>query len=181
SPGPADRVGLELRPRGQPGPAAQAPPVQPQPAPPAPGAGPARGRRRRDRVDVRRRRDREAVATHDGREGVGLKRRGGPVPADRVAIVTGGAGHLGGARARGLAEDGVRLALLDRDSLRLLKAVEGLRAAGATCLGHTLDLADGPEVARAVAAVTQDLGAPAILVNCAGISPKREGKPPAVE
>jgi NAD(P)-dependent dehydrogenase (short-subunit alcohol dehydrogenase family) len=98
-----------------------------------------------------------------------------------VAVITGGAGHLGGAIARRLAEDGVRLALFDRDSLRLLQAVEGLRAAGATAFGHTLDLADGPELARAVAAVTQDLAAPAILVNCAGISPKREGRPPSVE
>lgn len=96
-------------------------------------------------------------------------------------MITGGAGHLGGAVARRLAEDGVRLALLDNDSLRLLRAVDGLRAAGAACLGHTLDLADGPEVARAVTAVTQDLGAPSILVNCAGISPKRDGRPPAVE
>ena len=99
----------------------------------------------------------------------------------RVAIITGGAGHLGGAIAKRLAGDGCRLALLDRDPLRLLKAVEGLQAGGATCRAHTLDLANGEEVARAVAAVREDLGEPAILVNCAGISPKRDGRPPAVE
>jgi 3-oxoacyl-[acyl-carrier protein] reductase len=97
----------------------------------------------------------------------------------RVAVVTGGAGHLGAAVASRLARDGLRLALIDRDADRVARAAETLSATGATCRGYRGDVEVPDEVAAAVAAAQRDLGDPLVLVTCAGLSPKRQGGPPA--
>lgn len=61
----------------------------------------------------------------------------------RVALVTGGAGHIGRAMAAGLTEAGARVALLDRgeDVVEVAKRFDG-------ATGHVADLAD-ESVARA--------------------------------
>lgn len=82
----------------------------------------------------------------------------------RTAIVTGGASGLGAASARALADAGARVAIFDR--------AEDKGRAWAQEIGGTFfacDVADGPSGQEAVDAVVAQLGAPSVLVNCAGI------------
>ena len=86
--------------------------------------------------------------------------------AGSVAIVTGGASGLGAATAEALAAAGLKVALFD------LNAEAG--AAKAAELGgtfHSVDVSDAASVKTAMDAVTAELGAPRVLVNCAGIGP----------
>jgi NAD(P)-dependent dehydrogenase (short-subunit alcohol dehydrogenase family) len=82
--------------------------------------------------------------------------------AGKTAIVTGGRGDLGGATAALLAEHGAKVASLD---------VAGIPA-GAThenISEYDVDVTSEDSVAKTIRRVTDDLGAPDILVNAAGI------------
>jgi 3-oxoacyl-[acyl-carrier protein] reductase len=83
----------------------------------------------------------------------------------RLALVTGAAGGLGLAVARGLAEDGCRLVMVDHDRPRLEAAVH--EVAGAR--GLALDIADAAAVEAAAGALVAEAGAVTVLVNNAGI------------
>jgi 3-oxoacyl-[acyl-carrier protein] reductase len=84
----------------------------------------------------------------------------------RVAFVTGAAGALGGAIARGLLEQGHRVALLDADR----GAVEALgRKLGADVLALACDVSDAAQVKSACEEVRKKWGPIDILVNNAGI------------
>lgn len=93
---------------------------------------------------------------------------------DRSALVTGAASGLGRAIALGLAEDGARVACLDRDE-------QGNRdtaaAIGPDATTQTVDVADPADVDVAVDAVATEWGRIDIAVNCAGIG----GRSPAVD
>lgn len=81
----------------------------------------------------------------------------------RVAFVTGGAGGIGSAICRGLAADGRAVAVADLSQ----EAAEKV-AADIDGIGVALDVTDPDSVAAAVAETTEKLGAPDIVVNCAG-------------
>lgn len=84
--------------------------------------------------------------------------------AGRTAFVTGGGSGLGAATARALAAAGARVAIFDRD------ASKGQAVAGEIGgLFFACDVADEAVAGRAVNDATAALGAPAVLVNCAGI------------
>ncbi|MDU8911763.1 SDR family NAD(P)-dependent oxidoreductase [Aestuariicoccus sp. MJ-SS9] len=83
-----------------------------------------------------------------------------------TAIVTGGASGLGAATAEKLAAQGLRVALFD------LNEVEGhAQAERLSALFVKVDVADPASVASGMDAVEDALGAPRVLVNCAGIGP----------
>jgi 2-hydroxycyclohexanecarboxyl-CoA dehydrogenase len=88
----------------------------------------------------------------------------------RVAVVTGGAGGIGEAIARTLAEAGAAVALLDRDADRL----ERLAALGP---GVAVDVGDAASVAAGIRAVEERVGPVDVLVNSAGIASARLGMP----
>ena len=82
----------------------------------------------------------------------------------QAAIVTGGASGLGGATASALAAAGAKVAIFDvQDEAGEKKAKEigGLYV--------KTNVADGPSVESSVKAVVEKLGAPRVVVNCAGI------------
>ena len=81
------------------------------------------------------------------------------------AIVTGGAGGIGQAICRRLAEEGVRVGVLD---LRADSATEVARSIGNGATAHACDIADHAAVATAVAAFEAAAGPIDILVNNAG-------------
>lgn len=87
----------------------------------------------------------------------------------RVAIVTGAARGIGAATAVRLAAEGRAVAVLDLDETACADTVDTVTAAGGRALAVAADVADAAQVERAVARVTDELGAPTILVNNAGV------------
>lgn len=92
--------------------------------------------------------------------------------AGKVVIVTGAASGMGRATARLFADEGARVAVLDRDADGVLAVadeitdVHGRDAAAA----FTLDLARPEDIPKVVDEVVDRLGPVAILVNNAGIA-----------
>jgi NAD(P)-dependent dehydrogenase (short-subunit alcohol dehydrogenase family) len=80
----------------------------------------------------------------------------------RVAVITGGAGHLGRAMTEALLELGAKVALVDRDPAATNAAAQ---AHGAGCAGFPLDLADDAAVQALPASVKAKLGRLDILIN----------------
>lgn len=87
----------------------------------------------------------------------------------RVAVVTGGARGIGAAVAKRLAQDGMAVAVLDLDSAACQPVVDEIVAAGGQAMAVGCNVADEAEVAAAVDRIAQELGAPTVLVNNAGI------------
>jgi NAD(P)-dependent dehydrogenase (short-subunit alcohol dehydrogenase family) len=91
---------------------------------------------------------------------------------DRVAIVTGGGGAIGGAMAHALAAAQVRVAVWD---LRVDSAEERalqIRDEGGTACGVGCDVLDADQVASALERTVSSLGPVDILINGAGGSRK---------
>jgi 3-oxoacyl-[acyl-carrier protein] reductase len=88
----------------------------------------------------------------------------------RTAIVTGAARGIGAAVARRLSEDGFAVAILDLDESACAGVVKEIEAAGGRALAVGVNVADEEAVAAAVTRVAEELGAPTVLVNNAGIT-----------
>ena len=88
----------------------------------------------------------------------------------RTAIVTGAARGIGAAVAKRLSQDGFAVAVLDLDEAACKPVVDEIAAAGGKALAVGVDVADEQAVEQAVARVADELGAPTVLVNNAGIT-----------
>lgn len=90
----------------------------------------------------------------------------------RVAVVTGGASGMGRATAFLFADEGARVAVLDRDGPGAEKvAAEILAAHGpGTAVSRALDVSDPAAITAVVDGIVADLGPVDILVNNAGIA-----------
>lgn len=82
----------------------------------------------------------------------------------QVAIVTGAGSGLGEATARALAAKGVKVAVLDLGLERAEKVAASIGGLAIKC-----DVSDASNAESAIAQAIAKLGAPRILVNCAGI------------
>ena len=80
--------------------------------------------------------------------------------ADRVAVVTGGAGQLGGEIARGLAERGARVAVFD------IAADDGDEG---SVRSIRVDVTDRDAIQRATDRISEDWEVPQVLVNAAAL------------
>ena len=87
--------------------------------------------------------------------------------ADKVAIVTGGAGGIGLAIARRLAGEGMRIALVDVAA----GVAERARECGDGAIGLVCDVSEPAAIEATVAAIVERLGTPYALVHAAGIAP----------
>jgi NAD(P)-dependent dehydrogenase (short-subunit alcohol dehydrogenase family) len=94
-----------------------------------------------------------------------------------TALITGAAGGLGSAIARGLARCGVRVALADLAGDPLFMLREEIMGRGGDALAQPLDVTASAEVSAAIQTVVGTWGRLDILVTCAGITSRR----PAVE
>ena len=87
----------------------------------------------------------------------------------RTAVVTGAARGIGAAIALRLARAGHRIAVVDLRVADTERTVDAIIAAGGEAIGLGADVSDSDDVASAMVRVVDDLGAPTILVNNAGI------------
>ena len=89
--------------------------------------------------------------------------------AGKIALLTGGAGAIGGAIGHALIAEGATVAIADRDPDAVQSLVAALRAAGGTALGVQADLTREADVATMIETVLQSSGRLDVLVNCLGI------------
>ena len=82
----------------------------------------------------------------------------------KAAFVTGGGSGLGAATARALAAGGARVAIFDRDADKGQAVADHLGGRFFAC-----DVADAQSAETAVSNAVEALGAPVVLVGCAGI------------
>ena len=87
----------------------------------------------------------------------------------RTAVVTGAARGIGAATARRLARDGMAVAVLDLDADACMPVVAEIEASGGRALPVAADVTSEDAVTEAVERIVDDLGAPTVLVNNAGI------------
>jgi 3-oxoacyl-[acyl-carrier protein] reductase len=87
----------------------------------------------------------------------------------RTAIVTGAARGIGAATAKRLAQDGLRVAVIDLAEDACADTVEAITKAGGTALAVGADVSDEAGVAQAAERIAAELGEPTVLVNNAGI------------
>jgi 3-oxoacyl-[acyl-carrier protein] reductase len=87
----------------------------------------------------------------------------------RAAIVTGGARGIGAATARRLAADGFAVGVVDLDEKQCADTVSAIESAGGEALAVGADVSDSEQANAAVARVADELGAPLVLVNNAGV------------
>jgi citronellol/citronellal dehydrogenase len=96
----------------------------------------------------------------------------------RVALVTGASRGLGAAIAVSFAAEGAHVATVARTMERgsaaaagsLSETIEQIHAVGGAGTPFTADLSDPQQCDRLVAEVTERVGAPSILVNCAAVT-----------
>lgn len=99
----------------------------------------------------------------------------GTMPAKRIAIVTGANRGIGLEIARQLMANDVFVAAGCRDEAKCAATLAALRRAGDNVAAHVLDVNDTKSVRRFVETVAREHGAPAILVNNAGVFPEDRG------
>lgn len=87
---------------------------------------------------------------------------------DQVAMVTGGAAGIGLACAERFAEEGAKVAIVDRDTERGEAAAQRLRDSGGDALFLAGDCTADDEMASAVETIVARWGRLDILANCAG-------------
>ncbi|WP_137723032.1 3-oxoacyl-ACP reductase FabG [Prescottella subtropica] len=88
----------------------------------------------------------------------------------RVAVVSGAARGIGAATAERLASDGLAVAVLDLDESSCADTVSAIREAGGEAFAVGADVSDEVAVASAVDRIADELGAPTVVVNNAGIT-----------
>jgi 3-oxoacyl-[acyl-carrier protein] reductase len=91
-------------------------------------------------------------------------------PHSRVAIVTGAGRGIGAAVARRLAGDGFAVGLVDLDEAAVKQGAEAIVAQGGKAVGVGADVSNTEQAEAAVSRVAEELGAPTVLVNNAGIT-----------
>lgn len=87
---------------------------------------------------------------------------------DKVVVVTGGSGVIGGELSRHLAKEGCKLVILNRDQERIDQRVEELRAYSPETKGRICDVLNLDEIRETNDWILKHFGKIDILINAAG-------------
>jgi NAD(P)-dependent dehydrogenase (short-subunit alcohol dehydrogenase family) len=87
----------------------------------------------------------------------------------QIAVITGGSRGIGAGIAARLAELGARTVILGRDRAALDATAQQIASRQGDCLALVCDLEREAELQRAAEEIDRRMGAPQILVNCAGV------------
>lgn len=90
----------------------------------------------------------------------------------RIVLISGGGSGIGRAAARRFAREGARVAVVDIDRAKAEAAAGEIEAEGGAALALAGDAASEEDVRRMAVRCLDVLGAPDVLVNCAGICPQ---------
>lgn len=90
--------------------------------------------------------------------------------AGKVALITGSAGGVGSALAKGLCENQAIVVLNGRDKRKLTEQFEQLTALGFTVYFYPFDITDSNQTAEAISRIKEEVGDIEILINNAGIT-----------
>jgi 3-oxoacyl-[acyl-carrier protein] reductase len=96
-----------------------------------------------------------------------------PLLTGKVAIITGAGGALGAGIARGLAQAGAAVALVDVKGEAAEEVADQIRQDGRQAMAHRCDVSHAAEVATMVQQTQKGFGGVDILVNNAAIYPYR--------
>jgi len=92
----------------------------------------------------------------------------------KVTVLTGAAGGIGSALARGMAAVGADMALCDIAEDRLSRLRDEIHADGGSAGAYRMDMLGMEDIQECVARIIRDKGRIDVLINCAGIN-KRDG------
>jgi NAD(P)-dependent dehydrogenase (short-subunit alcohol dehydrogenase family) len=99
--------------------------------------------------------------------------------ANKIAIVTGGAGGMGQAASVLFAREGAKVAVVDLQEDACRQTIDQIRALGGTAIAIGADITRTADVKRIVDRTLAELGPPTVLFNNAGAD--TEGKLPMIE
>lgn len=88
----------------------------------------------------------------------------------RVAVITGAASGIGAAAAELFAQEGAKVALVDKNEELLQETALRIRSAGAAVATFLVDVTDGLLVAKTVSQIMSQWGRIDVLMPCSGIS-----------
>lgn len=88
---------------------------------------------------------------------------------NQVAVISGGADGLGKAIAQRLASEGARIALFDRDEVKLNQTVEWLEAKKLEVLGVPTDISSESDVKTSYHKTIANFGRVDVVINSAGV------------
>lgn len=97
--------------------------------------------------------------------------------ANKVAVVTGGSGTLGGAMARALAERGAHVVVMGSSESSAASVVDDITRHGGSALGLAGNVTDRPSLEKASVRIDEQFGAIDILVNAAGGTRRGPARP----
>lgn len=86
----------------------------------------------------------------------------------KVAVVTGGAGVLGGVMAEGLAKAGAKVGILSRTESKVVRQVQQIESLGGEAIPLVADVLDEPQLKQAREKIIHKWGRIDILINSAG-------------
>lgn len=87
---------------------------------------------------------------------------------NKIAVITGGSGALGGAIAKGLALEGIKIVILGRTQVDITSRVKEIEGLGGVAMGISTDVLNKTSLENARTEIVDTYGKIDILINAAG-------------